>query len=226
MKEAFAVEKRIIALEKKNALKERKSKKVTFKDDQKKKIVKDPYGMEGLQKVLKTMSNEMVETKKQVVETSTKKPFRNFRRKQSTEPKPTNAISNAELDLDDDEDEDTFLLSKETEEDETVECHGMWDFILANSDTESEQEALPVNTRSKNLAEPIQTSPKKKNSSSVTKDKAPMKKNSVMPTENQPSSSNPPSSSKKLVVSNSIDYNIVEDMKKNRAIILYMNLES
>ena len=33
--------------------------------------------MEGLQKVLKTMSNEMVEIKKQVAETSTKKPFRN-----------------------------------------------------------------------------------------------------------------------------------------------------
>lgn len=57
MKEALAVEKRIIALEKKTALEERKNKKVTFKDDAKKKTQKDPYDMEGLQKVLKTMSN-------------------------------------------------------------------------------------------------------------------------------------------------------------------------
>ena len=78
--EAFAVEKRIIALEKKAALKDRKSKRVSFKDDSKKKITKDPYNMEGLQKVLKTMSNEMVEIKKQVAETSTKKPYRNFKK--------------------------------------------------------------------------------------------------------------------------------------------------
>ena len=94
MKEAIAVEKRITSLEKKNAIEETKSKKVSFKDDSKKKA-KDPYDMEGLQKVLKTMSNEMVEIKKQVAETSTKKPFRNFRRNQ-VESKPPNIISNAE----------------------------------------------------------------------------------------------------------------------------------
>ena len=75
MKETIVVEKSILALEKKNSLEERKSKKVTFRDDSKKKVVKDPYDMEGLQKVLKTMSNEMVEIKKQVAETSTKKTF-------------------------------------------------------------------------------------------------------------------------------------------------------
>jgi len=126
MKEAIAIEKHIIALEKKTALEERKSKKVTFKDDSKKKEAKDPYDMEGLQKVLKTMSNEMVEINKQVAETSTKNPFRNFKRAES---KPRSAISNAELDLDNDEDEDTVLSSEETEEDEIVECHDMWDFI-------------------------------------------------------------------------------------------------
>ena len=101
MKEAIAVEKRIISLEKKNAIEERKSKKVSFKDDSKKKA-KDPYDMEGLQKVLKTMSNEMVEIKKQVAETSTKKPFRNFRRNQ-VESKPPNAISNAESEEEEEE---------------------------------------------------------------------------------------------------------------------------
>lgn len=192
MKEAIIVEKHIIDFEKKNTLEERKSKKVTSKDDSKKKPVKDPYDMEVLQNVLKTMSNEMVEIKNHLAETSTKKPFRNFRRNQSTDPKSPNAISNAKLDLEDDEYEDTILSLEEMEEDETVECHGMWDFISPNSDNESEQEALPVNTRTKNSTDAIQTNPKKKNSSPATKDKAPMKKTLVVPTENQPSSSNPP----------------------------------
>lgn len=138
MKEAIVVEKHIIALENKSTLEERKSKKITFKDDSKKKAFKDPYDMEALQNVLKTMSNGMVEIKNQVVETSTKKPFRNFKRNWSTEPKPPNAISNAESDLDNDEDEDIVLSSEEMEEDKIFECHGMWDFILPNSDNESE----------------------------------------------------------------------------------------
>ena len=110
--------------------------------------------MEGLQKVLKTMSNEMVEMKKQVAETSTKRPFRNFKRNQPTDPKPPNAISNVESDLEDDEDEETILSTEEMEEDEIIECHGMWDFILPNFDNESEHEALQVNTRSKSIAKP------------------------------------------------------------------------
>ena len=48
MKEAIAVEKGIIALEKKNAIDQRKSKKVTFKEDPKKKQPKDPFDLEGL----------------------------------------------------------------------------------------------------------------------------------------------------------------------------------
>lgn len=73
------MEKRVNALENKATLEEWKNKKVSFKEDTKKKTPKDPYDMEGLQKVLKTMSNEMVEIKKQVAETSTKKPFRTFK---------------------------------------------------------------------------------------------------------------------------------------------------
>ena len=66
MTEVIAVEKRVIALEKRSTIKERKSKKVTFKEDSKKKQVKYPFDLEGLQKILKTMSNEMVDIKKQV----------------------------------------------------------------------------------------------------------------------------------------------------------------
>ena len=64
MKEAIIVEKHITALEKKNVMEERKSEKVSFKEDPKKKQPKDPFDLEGLQKVLKTMSNEMVDIKK------------------------------------------------------------------------------------------------------------------------------------------------------------------
>ena len=59
--------------------------------------------MEGLQKFLKTMSNEMVEIKKQVAETSTKRPFRNFKINQA-ESKPPNSISNAESEEEEEED--------------------------------------------------------------------------------------------------------------------------
>ena len=84
MKEAIAVEKLIMALEKKNTIEECKSKKVSFKEDPKKKQPKDPFDLEGLQKVLKTMSNEMVDIKKQVAETSSKKSYRPFKRNPST----------------------------------------------------------------------------------------------------------------------------------------------
>ena len=48
LKEAIAVEKCIIALEKKNVVEEHKSKKVSFKEDPKKKQPKDPFDLEGL----------------------------------------------------------------------------------------------------------------------------------------------------------------------------------
>lgn len=125
MKEAIVFEKRILAIENKNAPKERKSKKVTFRDESKKKVTNDPYDMEGLQKVLKTMSNEMVEIKKKVVESSPKISFRIFKRNQPENSQPPNTISNAESDLGDDDDEeaDTTLLAEEIKEEETVECH-------------------------------------------------------------------------------------------------------
>ena len=45
------------------------------------------------------MSNEMVEIKKQVVESSSKKPFRYLKRNQTSNPKPPNTISNVESNL-------------------------------------------------------------------------------------------------------------------------------
>jgi len=57
MKEAIVVQKCILAVKNKNALEEIKYKKVTFRDDSRKKPPKDPFDLKGLQKVLKTMSN-------------------------------------------------------------------------------------------------------------------------------------------------------------------------
>jgi len=64
IKEAIAIKKCILALDKKNALEELKSEKVTFRDESKKKQPKDPFDLEGLQKFLKTISNGMVDIMK------------------------------------------------------------------------------------------------------------------------------------------------------------------
>ena len=107
MTKAIAVEKRVIALEKRSAIEEHKSKKVTLKEDSKKKQAKDPFDLEGLQKVLKTMSNEIVDIKKQVAETSSKKPYKAFKRGPSMDIKPPNAISNVESEEEEEEESAT-----------------------------------------------------------------------------------------------------------------------
>ena len=63
MKESLSIENIILALEKKTAQEERNTKRVSFNDEPKNKTSKYPYYIEGLQKVLKTMSNDMVEKK-------------------------------------------------------------------------------------------------------------------------------------------------------------------
>ena len=94
--EALAVEKRVVALEKRSAIEERKYKKISFKEDTKKKQTKDSFDLEGLQKVLKAMSNEMVDIKKKVAETSSKKPYRAFKINPPIEVKPPSAVSYVE----------------------------------------------------------------------------------------------------------------------------------
>lgn len=87
------------------------------------------------------MFNEMVDIKKQVAETSSKKPFRPFKRNSPVGPNPPNAISNVKSD------EDEVSASEEqTNDEEVTKLQGMWDFILPNEET---QEALPVATLSK-----------------------------------------------------------------------------
>lgn len=138
--------------------------------------------MEGLQKVLKTMSNGMVEIKKQVAETSTKRPFKNYKR---TESKPSNVISNADSDPKEEEEDETTLPTDE--EEEIVECHGMLNFILPNSDTENEEEYFPVTTRSRSVPDPVQTTSKKRSvGATTTKEKTPTKKSLATVLQNHP----------------------------------------
>lgn len=73
MKKALAIEKRLLALENKVFEERKATKKVTFKEYPKKKTTNDPYDMEGLQKVLETLSNEMIQLKKQFFEGSSSK---------------------------------------------------------------------------------------------------------------------------------------------------------
>ena len=96
------------------------------------------------------MSSEMVDIKTQVAETSSKKTFRPFKRNSPADPKISNAISNAESDL---EEEEVSTTEEQTDDEELVEVHGMWDFILPLSDNEEEEEALNVATRSKSIVD-------------------------------------------------------------------------
>ena len=85
----------------------------------------------------------MVDIKKQVAETSSKNPYKAFKRGPSTDSKPPNAISNAEFE----EEEDEISTEGQTDDEKVVELQGMWDFILPQ---EEYQEVFPVSKRSKN----------------------------------------------------------------------------
>jgi len=61
MKEFLSIEEIILALEKRSEMEDKKYKKVTFSQESKKKTPKDSFNLEGLQKLLKTMSNDMNE---------------------------------------------------------------------------------------------------------------------------------------------------------------------
>ena len=154
----------------------------------------------------------MAEIKKQVAESSSKKPFRPFRRNQPTNPQPLNTISNDEID-DEDEDEATFSPD-EFQDKQIVELNGMWDFILPMSDSENEHEGLPVSTRSKGPYDPTQSIKKKKPSTPLAKDKDVNKKFTSTSNQAIRSSSNSMPSPKTLVAYDNVEYNIVEDMKK------------
>lgn len=95
----------------------------------------------------------------------------------------------------------------------------MWDFILPQ---EEDQEVFPVSTRSKNQLDPPKTTPKQKRASSTTKDKVAAKKTTTKATQSSLVQSEQTTPSKTLIVSNEMEYNIIDDMKNTRAnITLY-----
>lgn len=193
-------------MEKGSQIDERKTKKVTFKDDSKKKASKDPFDLEGLHKVLKTMSNEMVEIKKQVAESSApKKPFRSFKTNPSSTSQAPNTISNVEPDQEAEEDSPN---EEEVETEEEIEVNGMWDFILL---TEEEAQAMLVTTRSKNYPNMSITNHKQK-FATPAKEKTIADKSKTSQTNPIPPDSQ--NTSKTLVISDTVKYNIVDDMEK------------
>jgi len=97
----------------------------------------------------------------------------------------------------------------------------MWDFIIPNEET---QEALPITTRSKNPVELIETNSKKKASMPPPRDKETCKKSSPKSTQTTPTQLNSSPQPKILIVSVEMEYNIIDDMKKNRANITFHEL--
>ena len=163
------------------------------------------------------MSNETVDIKKQVAETSSKKPFKPFIRNPSTDLKPPNAITNAESE----EEEEETATEETNDEEEVVEVQGMWDFILPD---EEDQEASPVSTRSRNQLDSPQPNPKPKSASSMTKDKIAPKKTTPKATQTSPVQTDSSNPSKTLIVSDEMEYNIIGDMRKTRANITFYEL--
>jgi len=97
----------------------------------------------------------------------------------------------------------------------------MWDFILPD---EEDQEASPISTRSRNQLDPPQPTPKPKSASSMTKDKVAAKKTTPKATQTSLVQTNSSTPSKTLIVSDEMEYNIIEDMKKTRANITFYEL--
>ena len=160
------------------------------------------------------MSNEMVEIKEQVEETSSKKPYKPYRRNPSTNSKPPNSITSAESE----EEEEEIATEEHTDEEEVVEVQGMWDFILLD---EEDQEAFSVSTRSRNQLDPPQPTPNPKSASSMTKDKVVAEKTSPKATQTSPVQTDVSTPSKTLIVLDEMEYNIIEDMKTTRAYIAF-----
>lgn len=102
------------------------------------------------------------------------------------------------------EEEEVSTVDEQTDDEELVEVHGMWDFILPLSDNE-EEEALPVATRSKSVVDSPQSIQKQKPSTPDVKGKAIVKKSSPKSTQTSPPQSNPSPSVKTLLISNDME---------------------
>ena len=94
------------------------------------------------------------------------------------------------------------------------EAHGLWDFILTSSENEEEEEALLVSMRSKGLVDTPIVNQNQKSLTPPAKEKSIVKNTSTPPSSFDRTTYKPSSSCKTLIVSDTIEYNILEDMKK------------
>lgn len=101
-----------------------------------------------------------------------------------------------------------------------VELQGMWDFILPQ---EVDQEVFPVSTRRKNQLDSPQTTSKQKSASPATKDKVTTKKTTTKATQSSPVQTDQTTPSKTLIVSDVMEYNIIDDMKRLGLILPFTN---
>lgn len=143
--------------------------------------------------------------------------FRPFKRNSQNDPKPLNFISN----LESNGDEEEVLSEEQMDDEEVAELQGMWNFILPN---EQNQEVLPVATRSRNQLHPPQSNSKQKTSMPPPRDKVVGKKSSPKSTQTNPVHLDSSPSSKTLIVSNEMEYNIIDDMKNTRVNITFHEL--
>ena len=130
--------------------------------------------------------------------------------------KPPNAILNVKSE---EEEEEESTTEGQTDDEEVVELQGMWDFILPQ---EEYQEAFLISTQRKNQLDPPQTTPKQKGASLAAKDKVATNKMTAKATQSSPVQPDQTPPSRTLIVSDEMEYNIIDDMKKTRAnITLY-----
>lgn len=122
------------------------------------------------------------------------------------------------------EEEQLSTTEEETDDEEIVEVQGMSDFILPLSDNEEWQEALIFTTKRKSTIDFPQRNKKYKSSTSALKDKGIANKSSHKSNQTTPPQSNSSPPAKTLLVSNEIEYIIIEDMKKTRDNITFHEL--
>jgi len=89
--------------------------------------------------------------------------------------------------------------------------------LTTSENEEEEEEYFPINSRSKGPIDTTSSSKNQKYPTPSTKEKGTIKKTSSQSFDYAPTTSKSPSSSKTLIISYNIEYNIVEEMKKIKA---------
>lgn len=137
MKEVISIEKHIFSLEKKIVSDERRVVKKE-KKDLRKKHSKYAFDVEVLKKIINSMTIEIVELKRQVAESSSRKGYRPMKRNstaQSFSPPPISIVESN----DDEEAKDKMMPTEEEDEEKINEVNTLRDFLHFSSDNETEE---------------------------------------------------------------------------------------